>query len=200
MDNQSERFPDGLQREVLKSGFVRALINAIQRYIRDTFQIDPSRFGRRDRVFIDFELDDEEEQPKDEQIKADFVIMQDRPKKYYLTVVVKKENCDYAIKQSLACMCAAVRVNGDEENEDREPFYGFGSTGTHFNVIRLDSDGRYRLHKPLELMYGRMFNEGEKAKWTEECNTIIRVIYSIPCEKLRIPQVTVQKAVEPDVE
>ena len=65
--------------------------------------------------------------------------MQDRPKKYYLTVVVKKENCDYAIKQSLACMCAAVRVNGDEENEDREPFYGFGSTGTHFNVIRLDS-------------------------------------------------------------
>ena len=176
-------FPDDLQMEGVKIGYVRALIDAVRDYICDTFKIDNSRLSRREQVYFDFELDGEPEK-----IKADFVIMQEKPKKFYLAIVeVKKENCSYAIKQGLAYLYAVAR-----ENRDKVKFYALGSTGTHFNVIRLDPDGSYRLHKPIELMYGRMFDEGEKARWLNECTMIIRVIYSILCEKLQIPKVTVQ--------
>lgn len=172
-------FPDDLHLEGVKFGYVRALIDAIRDYICEDFELDDSRLRRQEQERFQIRL-----QGKRRNVKADFVIFQDDPKKLYCAVVeVEKENCAYGIKQGLAYLRAAADANADNEK-----LYGFCTTATHFNVILFEPNVGYRLHEPLRLMYGRMFNPGEKARWIEDCHLIIKVMYSILCEKLRLPQ------------
>lgn len=72
-------------------------------------------------------------------------------------------------------------------NDDRKPVYALCTTAMHYNLISYDPVHRYRLHQPIRLMFGSMFESAAgHDKWIKENTLVIDILFSILCEKLEI--------------
>lgn len=177
-------FPYLLVLESDKRIFVDLLLQKITSFISQKFNVNRKRLIQATKLKLSLPLGQVVKQ-----VEPDFTIFEKVrcSKKHFLAVVECKDTCiDEAVKQGVGYAKAAFIANGDNQT-----VYGLATNTTSFRLISYNpadesaaEEGGFKLSKQFEYLFFKMEEESRKQHWLDNNTEIVKVIYSILCEKL----------------
>lgn len=177
---QSDRFPHALLLGSAKQVYVAELLRLITSFIIKKFALIRKHLVRV--AELSFQL------PK--KGGSDFAIFKKvKSKKYILAVVSCKSACpDVAVEEAVDCAKAAYMINGDGKT-----VYAFATNCIAFRLLSYNpadqsaaKEGGFKMSKQFDYLFVGMHEERNRERWLKDNTEIVRVIYSILCDKLAL--------------